>query len=245
MDSWLFLAVVGFITGTIDAIAGGGGLISVPAYMLVLGPGAEAIATNKVSAFCSTLTALFIYHRKGFVDSKTRKGFLASVFVGAILGALFSRQLGENFYKVMMLILVPMILVVLFYRDLWTERARTRQSDAALAVLGFGCGLYDGIAGPGGGTLMFLALFVLGGLPVTTSIGTAKLANVFSSASSLATYAWMGEVRWLTAVPVTATIVVGALIGAHYATKNAVFYARLALAVVSLLFLGRLVREFY
>jgi uncharacterized membrane protein YfcA len=240
-----FLALMGFITGLIDAIAGGGGLISVPAYMLVLGPGAEAIATNKVSAFCSTLTALYIYFRKGFVTIDGHKSFFVSIFFGAIIGAYLSRYLSRDFYKVMMLVLAPLILWVLFKRHLWVESSEKKHPKIPLVVLGLFCGIYDGIAGPGGGTLMFLSLFVMGGVPLTTSIGTAKLANVFSSGSSLVTYVAMGKVHWQVAVPATCTIIVGAVIGARYATKNAAFYARVALAAVSLLILIRLVMEHF
>lgn len=244
MNDFLFLAIVGFITGLIDAIAGGGGLISVPAYMLVLGAGVEAIATNKITALCSTLAALYIYHRSGFVDLKTNRYFLVLVLLGAALGAGLSRFLPPEFYKYMLLVLVPLILGVLFQRQLWKEKNRAQKPQWVLCGLGFLCGIYDGVAGPGGGTLMFLSLFVFGGLPLHLSIGTAKLANVFSAGSSLVTYLAMGKVNWLFALPGTATIIIGALIGARYATKNAAFYARLALAVVSLVLLVRIAQNF-
>jgi len=236
---------MGFITGLIDAIAGGGGLISVPSYMLVLGPGAEAIATNKVSAFVSTLTALYIYFRKGFVTIDGHKSFFVSVFIGAVGGAELSQFIPSVVYKAMMVALVPLILWVLYKRHLWVESSEKKQPRIPLMWLGFACGVYDGVAGPGGGTFLFLSLFVMGGLPLTTAIGTAKLANVISSFSSLVTYVILGKVHWLVAVPATATIVVGAVIGARYATKNAAFYARAALAVVSVVILIRLVSAYY
>jgi len=245
VDHGIFLAIVGFITGLIDSIAGGGGLISVPAFMLVLGPGAEAVGTNKVVAFCSTITALYIYYRKGFVDFRANTLFFICVLAGACIGAYFSRFLNKEAYQFLMLILIPLILWVLFQRDLWKERVRERKPASVLAMLGFACGFYDGIAGPGGGTLMFLSLFILGGFPLTAAIGSAKLANVCSASSSLVTYIAMGKVHWEVAWPMTITIVIGAVIGATFATKNAAFYARLALAAVSIIILGRLVLEQY
>jgi uncharacterized protein len=241
LADWLFLAISGFVTGLIDSIAGGGGLISVPAYMLVLGTGVEAVATNKISALASTLTALYIYQRNGFVQIKLNKYFLLLVFTGAICGAGLSRYMPPAFYKYMMVLLIPFVLFVLFQKKLWTENQPTKKPQWILCILGFSCGVYDGIAGPGGGTLMFLSLFVFGGLPLHLSIGTAKLANVFSASSSLVTYVALGKVDWLAAVPATTTIMIGAYIGAKYATKNAVFYARLALVIVSVLMLLKLV----
>ncbi len=236
----VFLLVAGLVTGLIDSIAGGGGLISVPAFMLVLGPGVEAIATNKIAALCSTLAALYIYHRNGFVDFRTNKYFLALVFVGACIGAWLSRYVPQEAYRYIMIVMIPIILVVLFQRQLWKERSRAKKPPWVLCVLGFLCGAYDGIAGPGGGTLMFLSLFVVGGLPLTLSIGTAKLANVFSASSSLVTYLAMGKVNWSVALPLTFTIIVGALIGARFASRDAAKYARVALAAVSIILLVRL-----
>lgn len=243
MNSILFLAVIGLITGLIDAIAGGGGLISVPAYMVVLGPTVEAVATNKVSAVASTLAALFIYRKKGFIDFKNFRTFLSCVFVGSVTGALSSSVMPAAFYKIMPLVLVPLILFVLFQRQLWTETPRISKPQWVLILMGFACGFYDGIAGPGGGTLMFLSLFVFGGVPLHLSIGTAKLANVVSASSSFTTYLYLGKINWWVSLPATATIIIGALIGARFATKNAALYGRMALVAVSALLLVKMVYE--
>lgn len=244
MSNDQFLLLIGFITGLIDAVAGGGGLISVPSYMLVLGPGSLAIGTNKVSAFASTLTALYIYHRNGFVQIKSNNAFFGAIVIGAIGGALLSRFVPPAAYKGFMVVLAPLLLFVLFQRRWWKEHERVKTKSSVLFVLGLGCGCYDGIAGPGGGTLMFLSLFMMAGLPLTLAIGTAKLANVFSSGVSLATYLYMDLVNWRVALPMTITIVIGAAIGARFATQNAAFYARFALLVVSIFLIVRLVISF-
>lgn len=243
MYSFLFLAFIGFITGLIDAIAGGGGLISVPAYMVVLGPTVEAVATNKVSAVASTLAALFIYRKKGFIDFKNFRFFLAYVFIGSVTGALSSSLMPALFYKIMPLVLIPLILFVLFQRHLWKETPRVSKPKWVLVLLGFICGFYDGIAGPGGGTLMFLSLFVFGGVPLYLSIGTAKLANVVSASSSFTTYLYLGKINWWVSIPATITIIIGALIGARFATKNAALYGRIALVVVSALLMAKMIYE--
>lgn len=243
MQDDLFLAIMGFLTGLVDAIVGGGGLISVPSYMLILGPTADAIATNKVTAFVSTLTALSIYYRRGYVKVQDYKPFFLFVFVGAILGAQSSQFVPPVFYKLMMLFLIPILLFVLFKKQLWVEKIQNAKppSHALLLSLGLLCGFYDGVAGPGGGTFMFLLLFIVAGMPLSLSIGTAKLANVFSSSSSLVTYVYLGKVHWAVAVPGTVTIILGAALGARSATTNAAFVARLALGIVSTLLVIRLI----
>lgn len=240
MNDDLFLMIMGFLTGLIDAVAGGGGLISVPSYMLVLGPGATAVGTNKISAFVSTLTALYIYHRNGFVQYKMNWYFVGAVAFGAIIGASLSRFVPPVAYKGFMVVLAPLILFILFQRQWWKEQKRAKSGPAVLFLLGLGCGLYDGVAGPGGGTLMFLSLFIMGGLTLPLAIGTAKLANVFSSGFSLSTYVAMDLVHWRVALPMTITIVIGSALGARMATQNAALFARLALVVVSAFLIVRL-----
>jgi hypothetical protein len=237
----LFLLFIGFITGLIDAVAGGGGLISVPAYMLVLGPSSLAVGTNKVSALASALSALYIYHRNGFIQIKGNLPFLIAIVLGAVSGAFLSRFVPPEAYKGFMVIMAPVLLFVLFQRRWWREQERAKASPALLFTLGLICGIYDGIAGPGGGTLMFLSLFIMAGLPLTLAIGTAKLANVFSAGFSLSTYLAMGQVNWRVAVPMTISIVIGAWIGARFTTLNAALYARLALLAVSIFLIARLI----
>lgn len=244
MHNDLFLLIMGLITGLIDSVAGGGGLISVPSYMLVLGPTALAVGTNKVSALASTVTALYIYRRNGFVQVKKHLAFLAAVTVGAISGAYLSRFVPPAFYKAFLVVLAPILLFVLFKRKWWQETERHHVGQFYLCLLGFACGCYDGIAGPGGGTLMFLSLFIMAGLPLTMAIGTAKLANMFSAGFSLGMYVFMNQVDWRTSIPLTITIVIGAAIGAQFASRNAALYARLALLVVSIILIAKLAISF-
>ena len=83
----------------------------------------------------------------------------------------------------------------------------------------FGAGFYDGVAGPGGGTMMFLSLFLIGGMPAAIAMGTGKLANLGSALTSLGTYGAQGEVAWLLGTLVAVPIALGAWTGAKFATR--------------------------
>ncbi len=241
----IFLLVVGgFAGGLIDSIVGGGGLITVPVFLMILGPNASAIGTNKVAAVAAQLAALAIYMKSGQIDFTRAWKILVITCVGAVIGALFAPFLPTAFFKWFLLFVAPAVLILVFTRGLWT-RPPGAAKRPKLAFLGsFVAGFYDGIAGPGGGTLMFLSLFMLGGMPVTMAMGTGKLANLGSATFSLATYASQGNVRWVMGAMMAVPIALGAWLGARYSAKRtqedeARKLARTALVCVSALLVIR------
>lgn len=242
------LSFGGFAAGLIDSVVGGGGLISVPIFLLILGPNAGAVASNKVAAVAAQVAAFSIYWRSRQVDRGLSPIVLLTTAVGSIIGALLAPLFPRRFFEWFILVIAPLILALVFSKSIWTERkplaisARRRTALAGGAT--FVAGLYDGVAGPGGGTLMFLSLFLIGGLPAPLAIGTGKLANLGSASTSLATYAYQGEVNWLLGSIAALPIALGAWLGARYCagqgtTANATALARTALLVISVLLLIR------
>lgn len=242
---FFFLIAAGLLAGFIDSIAGGGGLITVPVFTLLLGPGATAIGTNKVVAVCSCVVALAVYMRLGHVPLRGYRRFVALAGLGAIAGALCSPLVPPPVYKWFIVLIAPVILWIVFKKDFWV-RASLKDDHAhtqnhLLLLAGLLCGFYDGIAGPGGGTLMFLSLFVVARLPLLAAMGTAKIANLVTGSVSLATFASTGHVIWHKGVGVAIGISIGAAIGASLASRSAMPWARAALLVVSSLLIVRLI----
>lgn len=244
INDLLLLIIGGFLAGLIDSIVGGGGLISVPVFLLILGPNASAVGTNKVAAVAAQLAALAVYHRNAQVDLSLAGKILVVTCVGAVLGAACAPYLPPEFFKWFLVVIAPIVLILVFTRKLWT-RAKDHPKHPRLALLGsFTAGFYDGIAGPGGGTLMFLSLFLLGGMPATLAMGTGKLANLGSATFSLGTYAWQGNVHWAMGFVMAVPIALGAWLGATYSSRRshedeARKLARTALVIVSGLLLAR------
>ncbi len=241
----IFLLIVGgFIGGLIDSIVGGGGLITVPVFLMILGPQASAVGTNKVAAVAAQLAALTVYFRSGHIDFNRAWKFLIVTSIGAVFGALAAPLLPTSFFKWFLVFVVPGVLLLVFTRGLWTRPVGSAKYPRLAMVGTFVAGVYDGIAGPGGGTLMFLSLFLLGGIPATMSMGTAKLANLGSASFSLTTYALQGNVQWALGAVMGVPIALGAWLGARYSAKRsqedeARKLARTALVAVSLLLLIR------
>jgi uncharacterized protein len=248
LETLLYLIVGAFAAGLIDAIVGGGGLISVPLFLLALGPNASAIGTNKVAAVAAQLAAFAVYFGNRQVDTSRAHGYFALTAIGAVLGAWIAPKLPSAFFQYFLLVVAPLVLIMVFNKNAW-QRPLTAQVRPRLALAGtFAAGLYDGVAGPGGGTLMFLSLYLLGGLPASLAMGTGKLANLGSASSSLATFAAQGEVHWVLGTLAAIPIAIGAWLGARFATRlkqgesaeeRARKIARYALVVVSTLLIGR------
>jgi uncharacterized membrane protein YfcA len=248
MATAVLLALAGFIAGVIDSIAGGGGLITLPSLMLVLGAGPLAVGSNKIPGLLAAVSALVVYWRAGQLWIKTGLAFSAALFAGAWAGSLASPHLPREVFKILLLISVPLVLAVVFSRPLWMKRVEAHQdhsdvltgsSLARLGLLGLAVGFYDGAWGPGGGTFMFLSLLFGAKIPLLPAIATAKLANSSSAGASLINYWRQSLVSPVEGVSVAMGSIVGAALGARMARHAAEKVVRPALVVISVLLLVR------
>lgn len=247
MDITTEILLIGasFLAGLIDSVAGGGGLITVPLLSLLIGPGAIAIGTNKVAAVGASLLALLVYMRGGHVVLKGHRSFALLVGLGAILGSQLSPYIPSTLYRWLLIIICPTVLWIVYRKDFWIGREMhevhgsvAKSAPLKLWLLGFGCGFYDGLAGPGGGTLMFLSLYLVARIPLLSAMATAKVANLTSASLALASFSWTGNVRWKYGLHACLGISIGAAIGAFFALRNAAPLARAALLLLGgLLFL--------
>lgn len=220
-------------------------MITVPTFTLMLGPGPEAIGTNKIVAVVSTLTALIVYTRKGHLKIANSLPFLLFTLVGTVSGAQLAHYLPLEIFKWLLIIACPLILWVVIKRDSIHVHVDLpiHNRRILLGVLGLLCGFYDGVFGPGGGTFMFLALTAVAGLPLLQALATSKLANVISAAGSLGTYALNGHVHWETGFKFAGVVLVGAVIGSSWATKKAQKIVKPILICVILLLLIRILQS--
>lgn len=241
----MFYSFLFFIAGLIDSVAGGGGLITVPIFSLILGPGVSAIATNKIIAVGVTAAALWVYAKSGSLKVKENLPFLIAVLVGTVSGAclasLASKEGMDIFVKYALTAVSPVIIFVTFKKDMFVPTVRPNPAALWLLLLtGFLCGLYDGCFGPGGGTWMFLSLNWLAGRSLMESLAIAKLSNFLSASGSLVSYSAMGLVRWEIGLVYLLPVVLGGYFGARLVTKNAQKVVRPALVIVVVLLLIRL-----
>ena len=244
----VFIFGAALLAGFIDAIAGGGGLILLPALSLIVGAGPSAIGTNKPAAVAMAAIALVVYARRGHLNWKLSGMFALMLAIGALAGSRLALLIPLAAFPWLLAVTCPILLYVVWQKELWQPRDTVpdqapRPYAPAVLVSGVVCGIYDGAFGPGAGTFMFLSLLFIAHLPLLTSLAAAKLANTSSAVIALASYAESGNVHWRLGVIAAAGAVVGAYFGARQASEKAARIVRPALVVVVVLLILRIVTE--
>ncbi|RYH11061.1 MAG: hypothetical protein EON57_04280 [Alphaproteobacteria bacterium] len=235
------LGFVGVVAGFVDAIAGGGGLIAVPALLTAGLPPVAAFATNKVQSAVGTTIAAATYWRRGYVDLRAIGPAIVTTFVGSFLGALAVKQVDTTLLGY----IVPVALICIAVYFTFAPRLTDADSHARLnfalfvPVMGFVIGFYDGLLGPGTGSFLTLGFIALFGLGVTRAAANTKFVNLASNLGALALFIPSGDVVW----PIALTMAVGQLAGGYLGALTGIrFGARLIKPLVVLISIALAVR---
>jgi uncharacterized membrane protein YfcA len=215
------LVAAAFSAGLVDAIGGGGGLITVPAlFTLGLGPHV-ALGTNKGQACFGAASSLATYVRKGGVDRERIALGLASGFLGSLGGALLVLWVPPGPLKPIVLVLLALAYFVMLFRErLAKPLPHVKRSRVLLAGVGLVIGAYDGFFGPGTGTLLIVAFtHFFGDLPTRAS-GNAKIVNFGSNLAALIVFQSRAAIIWKIALPMSVANVLGAALGARLALRH-------------------------
>lgn len=215
---YIFLiALVGF-AGFVDSAAGGGGLISLPAYFYAGLPAHVVYGTNKFTSTSGTLFSTIRFFKNGVMELKIALIAAAGSFIGSALAAQLVLIISEGTLKKMMLIILPITAVIILTRRKLPDENRcapglTPKKIAAASLIGFSIGAYDGLFGPGTGTFALMAFNMFMGYDLRSSNGNAKVLNLSSNVASLITYMSAGFVFFQVAVPCAIANIVGNFIG--------------------------------
>lgn len=194
---YLIVCPLVFIAGFIDAIAGGGGLITLPAYLIAGLPTHNAIATNKMSSTMGTATATYRYAKNGYIPWKIALYCAVLAIVGAEIGASLSLKIDEAILNVVMLFLLPITAIVIL-KSKSLEHDPTPLADCPTIVIGCSIalviGMYDGFYGPGAGTFLILLLTIVAHMKLTEANGVTKVINLSSNVTALAVFLINGKV---------------------------------------------------
>lgn len=183
--------------GFVDAVAGGGGLISLPAYLIAGLPVHFAIGTNKVSSFMGTCISTSKYIKNGYVDLKKSIFFIIAALTGSATGAKIALLIEDRTFKIIMLIVLPLTAIYITKRkSLFDDKeAFSRLKTVIIGCLvAFFIGSYDGFYGPGTGTFLILLLSSVAHMPLNESNGTAKVINLSTNISALVVFLLNGKV---------------------------------------------------
>jgi hypothetical protein len=236
----LLLAGAAFLAGLVDAIGGGGGLISLPVLLAVGLPPASAIATNKGQAIFGAISSFTSFWRRGGIDrSRAPLGFAAG-FAGSCVGALALMAMRPEPLRpvVMALLIVATVVMLASRRQMgaprpWLGDGRAARS-GALAAIALVLGAYDGFFGPGSGSMLILAFVLIFGDSLTRASGNAKVVNLASNLAAFVLFARRGSILWAIALPMAAANAIGAAVGARLALRRGDRLVRWVVLVVVL-----------
>ena len=242
----LIICPLVFLAGFVDAIAGGGGLISLPAYMIAGLPTHAAIGTNKVSSAMGTSLSTYKYWKDGFIPMKIAAHCILFAFAGSFIGSNVALMISDRYFKMLMLVIVP---IVAFYVmrgktfDKEYEPYPEKKTIMLCRMIALTVGIYDGFYGPGTGTFLILLLTGVAHMKVTEANGTTKAINLATNYASVVVYLTSGTA--IVAMGLVAGLfnIAGNYLGASYFAKHGAKSVKAPMLIVLGIFFIKIISE--
>lgn len=236
-----------FCASFVDAIGGGGGLISLPIYLLVGLPYHNALGTNKLSSCIGTAASTFRYIKNGYVNWRLAIGSVVLAVGGAYIGTSLQLQIDEKYLQYTLLVVLPIVAAVMLLRKSQLPEAPGKIKPALQMAIVWGAslviGIYDGFYGPGTGTFLLLVFCYLAKLDVRTASGNVKLANLASNVGSLVTSLMAGTVMVPIGLIAAVFSIAGHYLGAGMNIKNGTKIVRPVILLVLVLLAVKVITD--
>lgn len=225
LQTFLIVCPFVFLAGVVDAIGGGGGLISLPAYLIAGLPPHLAVATNKLSSPFGTALATYRFIRAGLVNFKLAVPAILAAIIGSSIGAHISLLLPEAVMKYVLVIVLPLSAFLVLNKKLFNDEGadtvtlnrRTYLTETAAAFI---VGIYDGFYGPGTGTFLIIAFTIFAKLDIKTANAQAKVINLTTNVTALSIFLLNGQVLLPLGLAAAFCNMIGGYIGAGLVMKN-------------------------
>lgn len=229
---------LGFLAAFIDAVVGGGGLISIPTLLAVGLPPSVALGTNKLASVFGSMTSTIRFIRSGKVDLKLVGRLFVPVFILAMLGASLATFLPAQLLKPIVIVILTLVLFYTIFKKDWGDVRRvqsfTVKKAILITILLSLIGFYDGFLGGGTGSFMMFILLMFG-FDFLGAAGNAKVLNFASNLGALILFMILGEVNYLYGLIMAASMIAGSYVGAMFAIKQGVGYVKVLFIVVTAL----------
>lgn len=248
IQTFLIVCPLVFLASFVDAVAGGGGLIALPAYLLARVPMHNAIATNKLSSAAGTVISTVRLCKNRFVDWGLAVPCISMALLGSYIGANLALLASDKFLKWM---LIPVLPLVAFYvlkkKNLDIDAPETEISRKKQWVLcgvsSLAVGCYDGFYGPGTGTFLLLLYTGLAKMKVTKASGNMKLANLSSNVAALGVFLFSGKIVYTLGLAAAVFSIAGHYVGSGMVMKNGSKIVRPIILVVILLLFVKIIMD--
>jgi len=245
LKTFLIVCPLVLVAGFVDAIGGGGGLLSLPAYLLAGLPPHRAIATNKLSSTCGTALATARFVRQGLINWRMALPSVAAGLAGSWCGAHLSLLVDSAILEKVLYVVLPITAVLVLRKDVLKDTAEPFESVRKTALIAAAAslviGVYDGFYGPGTGTFLIIAFSIFAKMDVRTANAQCKAVNLTTNVTSLIVFLHSGQVVIALGLAAAACNMIGNWIGSGLALKAGTRITRPIILLVLVLLLLRVI----
>jgi uncharacterized membrane protein YfcA len=245
LETWIFLATASGFAGFVDAVAGGGGLVQLPALMIGISekPLPMILGTNKIPSVFGTTTATYNYFKRVKPDLHIALYMAIPAFIGSGFGARLASSFPKDFFRPLVLALLILVAIYTWLKPAlgMEENLKYTPQKRNLLVLIFGLliGFYDGIFGPGTGTFLLFLLVGVIGYAFLKASATAKLVNWSTNVAAIISFQITGHIWWHLGLILAIANVSGALLGTRLAIKGGSPLVRKVFLIVTFLLIAK------
>ncbi|SPF56730.1 conserved membrane hypothetical protein [Candidatus Desulfosporosinus infrequens] len=242
------ICTLGFFAAAVDAIAGGGGLISLPALLMVGVPPHLALGTNKFSASMASLNSSIAFARSGKVYFPLVKWQIPFTLIGAILGAWTVLRISSTLLSKAVLVLILLVgIYTMLHKNLGMENKFQRLDSVKIAkgcLFALALGFYDGFFGPGTGSFLIFSFIALFGFDFVVASANSKVLNFTSNITSLLLFAWNGKILLFYGIPMALFMILGSQVGTKLALQRGASLVKPIFIMMTLLVAVKLVYQY-
>ncbi len=242
LKAMIFICIAGFIAAAIDSIAGGGGIISLPAIIATGVPPQLALGTNKFASTCASFTSTLKFAKSKKIHFPLVKYQIPCTVLGASLGVYTALRVDEGFLNWFIVVMIMALTLYTILKKDFGQAGNFKGLDRKKIIYGMlfalALGFYDGFFGPGTGSFLIFLFISIFGFDFTVAAGNGKILNFVSNVVSLILFAISGKIIYLVAIPMAISMIFGAYVGTHIAIHNGAkvikpIFITIALALVA------------
>ena len=235
-----------FLSGLIDSVAGGGGLISLPAYLLAGLPPHAALGTSKLSSVLGTAAAVWRLRRAGALNLRLTLWPVVAAFLGSWAGASAALAVPAEVFRLVLLVLLPLTALIVLRSHAFRDESTTIPDDrriGLMSIVSAGCSLWDGFYGPGAGTFLLIGFAGAAQMGVREASAQSKAVNLTSGAAALIAFCTAGAVDVALGLTAAAFGMLGNWVGSGFVIRNGIRAVRPVIALVLVMLFAKTVFE--
>ena len=246
LKTFLIACPLVFLGGFIDSIAGGGGLITMPAYLLAGLPPHLALGTNKLSSMMGTSASVYRVVKNRMLKPRLAVPGIIAALLGSTLGSRLVLLVSDEILKYVMVVVLPFVAIIVLNKKIFKDIGADEEIISVktlilVTIISFVIGTYDGFYGPGTGTFLLVGYMLIAKLPTATSYGQMKIVNFSSNLAAFITFISTGNMVILLGLAAGVCSILGNYLGSGLAIKNGIKIVRPVIVIVLVLLILKII----